>query len=156
MRSLRLFPAMRASARGNYWPAYALADARRISGCKRALKSGLTYWKRIFPYSVFCESFDEKKSSCSTPRFFVAGPFRQLTYFVFSCNVETASRQVVPSYRVKRKARLRRPSISPPLNAREVEHTKARARTFVAAAYSISAVIGALLIRNHGNRCEQK
>jgi hypothetical protein len=120
------------------------------------LKSGLTYWKRIFPYSVFCESFDEKKSPCSTPRFFVAGPFRQLPYFVPCRKIETASRQVVCSHRVKRKAGLQRPSISPPLNEREVEHKKARTRTFVAAAYSISATIGSLLIRKHGNKCEQK
>jgi hypothetical protein len=42
---------------------------------------------------------------------------------------------------------------------REVEHTKAEARTYAAATYSISAIIGSSLIRNHektGEKNEQK
>jgi hypothetical protein len=63
---------------------------------------------------------------------------------------------VVRSYRVKRKAGWQQPSISPSPNTREVEHTKTEARTPAAAACSIFAIIGALLIRNYGKTGEQK
>jgi hypothetical protein len=64
----------------------------------------------------------------------------------------------VCSHRVKSKAGLRRPSISPSPNTRESEHTQTEARTYAATAYSILAIIGPLsvLAWNHEKGSEQK